>query len=137
MRRAIGIARLLAVTTSSFACYTSSTEPQALETTPSFAAVVTRVSHDTGYAPGGFQLDQYELFVVRLPGSLANAGLILGPHTSTWRSSGHSLHPVSRAVITVGDTLEVWADTIRVAYGSAQAPEGAPAYIVDQVVVRH
>jgi hypothetical protein len=136
MRRAIGIARLFVIAGSSFACYTSSTEPQALETTPSFAAVVTQVSHDTAYAPGGFQLDQYELFVVRLPGSMANAGLILGPHANAFRPSGHSLHPVSRGAITVGDTLEVWADTIRVAYGSVQAPEGAPAYIVDQVVIR-
>lgn len=137
MWRSNRVVALFGISFVTLACYGPSTEPKRLpmDTEPSFNAVVTQITHDTAFAPAGFQLDQYELFVARGPATTANAGLILGPHATAFRSINGSLRSVPRATIVVGDTLSVWADTMRATYNSVQAPDGAPAYITDQIVI--
>jgi hypothetical protein len=135
---ALGRATLAALLIPIVACYDSAMSPtEDLLTTPNdLVAVVTQISYDNAFAPAGFQLDQYELFVTVPPATQANAGLVLGPRTMVFRPRGRSFAPLSRSEIVVGDTLKVWLGS-GPAYGSVQAPEGAPAYGVNQVVLLH
>lgn len=120
------------------ACYNSATDPSEMQLTtpPDLIGVVQQITHDTSFAPAGFQLDQYEIFIAIPPATAANAGVILGPHTTAFRSHQGLTRAVDRAAIAVGDTLRIWVDGAP-AFGSVQAPPGAPAYIAAQVVLQH
>ena len=134
----IGRATIAALLIPVAACYDSATDPtDAPITTPhDFVAVVTQITYEDGFVPAGFKLDQYDFFVTIPPATQANAGIVLGPHTLVFRPRGRSFTPVSRSRVAVGDTLKVWLGS-GPAYGSVQAPEGAPAYGVNQIILLH
>ena len=74
--RAAGTALIMLVP----ACYDSMTAPtDDLITTPNdLVAVVTRITYDDGFAPAGFQLDQYEFLVAIPPATQAEGAPAYG-----------------------------------------------------------
>jgi hypothetical protein len=102
---------------------------------PDLVAVVYQTTHRTGTSPAG-PLDQYELWVGPRGSSAPDAGLIVGPAAPVFRRVGGELRATTGAAIAVGDHIEAWRDTLGgAAFGSVQAPPGAPAYFALQVVI--
>lgn len=102
---------------------------------PDFVGVVTRNMHEDGWAPAGFYLDQYAVWVAIPPSDTGNAGVVVGKSTPVFVSNRFALARAENgASIVVGDSIHVWHDR-PVAYGAVQAPFGAPCYFGTQIVV--
>ena len=101
---------------------------------PDFAAVVTRNTHHEFFAPSGQWVSQYEVWVAIPPADSANAGVVVAAARPVFSSANGVLERVSPADMTLGDSIKVWHDST-VAYGSTQAPAGAPAFRGLQIVI--
>ncbi len=98
-----------------------------------FTGLVSQVTLQEGYAPGGY-ISQYDVWLAIPPSSLANAAVVVGRSAPvTIYISGRTI-VASASAIRVGDQIEIWHDA-PVVYGSVQAPPGAPAYFPTRVVV--
>ena len=106
----------------------------AIPTAPDFVAVVTRSTLHEFFAPAGFWVSQYEVWVAIAPSQAANAGVVVGASQPVFVSTGGVLAQVTPAEITPGDTIQVWREA-SVGYGSVQAPPGAPSYFATQIVI--
>jgi len=119
-----------------FAC-TAATSPRVtlqLQTPPDLGARVVSVHHQQGWAPGGFYMDQYAVWVAIAPSDSANAGVLVGARQPVFLQVRDALARDSAADITSGDSIEVWHD-VGFGYGSVQAPPGAPGYDATQIVI--
>jgi len=101
---------------------------------PDFSAVVTSTTYHEFFAPSGSWVSQYEVWVAISPSDTANAGVVVGAARPVFTSTDGVLQRVTAGAITEGDAIQVWRDPT-IAYGSAQAPPGAPAYHGMQVVI--
>lgn len=105
-----------------------------LQRAPDFAAVVISNSHKEFFAPSGFWISQYELWVAISPSDTANAGVVVAAARPVFLKTDGLLIQATPDDISPGDSIEVWHDT-SVAYGSVQAPPGAPAYTGLQIAI--
>lgn len=106
----------------------------ALATPPDFSATVVRVEVESGIGPEG-AFSQHDVWLVIPPGTVANAGLILGKSTPVFTQIRGGIFSSSVSAIQAGDRGEVW-HAFRVGYGAAEGPPGAPTYLnVEQVVI--
>ena len=101
---------------------------------PDFAAVVTSSTYREFFAPSGFWVRQYEVWVAIAPSDSANAGVVVAAACPVFSSVNGAVEAATPAAIGPGDSIQVWHDAT-VAYGSVQAPPGAPAYHGRQVVI--
>jgi hypothetical protein len=106
----------------------------AIPAPPDFAAVVTSSTHYEFFAPSGHWISQYDVWVAIPPSDSANAGVVVAAARPVFSSTNGVLERVSPADITLGDSIQVWHDST-LAYGSTQAPPGAPAYHGLQIVI--
>jgi len=125
------------VTLGLFACE-SATAPAATlvqTTSPDFVGVVTRNMHEEGWAPAGFWLDQYAIWVAIPPSDTGNSGVVVGSNVPVFvRNRFGLIRAPSGASIALGDSIQVWHNQV-VVHGAVQAPFGAPCYDGTQVVV--
>ncbi len=128
-------------TLSALAC-TSATGPTtttlALSTPPNFVAVVTSNTPERGNGPAGYY-SQHNVSVAFLPPFASNAtgsaGVVVGDLRPVFiRAKDSTLVRSTAGAIRVGDVIQVWHDQV-VAYGTAEAPPGAPAYSGQQIVI--
>jgi len=105
-----------------------------LQMPPDLGARVISVHHQQGWAPDGFYMDQYAVWVAIAPSDSANAGVLVGARQPVFLQAGDALVRDSAADITSGDSVQVWHD-IGVDQGSAQDPPGAPGYTATQIVI--
>ena len=101
---------------------------------PTFLATVTQVTHEQGVSPAG-PLDQYDLWIAIDPSTTANAGVVLGNSVPVFLRRGTSPPiPSTLSAIQPGDRIAAWVSP-NTAYGSVEAPPGAPAYLGQQVEI--
>ncbi len=108
-------------------------------TAPNFVASVANITIERGWAPSGFYLVQYDLFLARPPATTPDVGIVLsdtGPHPTPVyeRATDGTLSPSTACAIKVGDVLDVWHTGFWV-FGSAQAPPGDTAFEAVQIVI--
>jgi len=101
---------------------------------PDFVARVTSNTHHEFFAPSGYWVSQYEVWVAIPPSLSANAGVVVAAARPVFVSSCGVLERVTPAAIAPGDAIQVWHDAT-VGYGSTQAPSDAPAYRGTQIVI--
>lgn len=101
---------------------------------PDFVAIATSNTHMEGFVPAGFWLSQYEVWIAIPSGLQPNAGVIVAAGGPVYLSTNGVITADTAADILPGDSIQVWRNT-QVAYGSVQAPPGAPAYSAKQVVI--
>ena len=101
---------------------------------PDFAARVASTTHQEFLAPSGVWVSQYEVWVIIAPADTANAGVVVAAARPVFFSTNGVLERATPADMQVGDSLQVWHDAT-IAYGSVQAPPGAPAYRATQIVI--
>lgn len=101
---------------------------------PDFLARVSSNTHREFFAPSGYWVSQYEIWVAIPPSLSANAGVVVGAARPVFARSCGVLERVTPAAIAPGDAIQVWHDAT-VGYGSVQAPSGAPAYGGTQIVI--
>ena len=137
MRTTICSASLpLLFTLGALAC-TSATGPTtttlALSTPPNFLAVVTSNTPESGNGPAGYY-SQHNVWVVIAP-EVGNAGVVVGELCPVFiRAKDNTLVRSTAGAIRVGDAIQVWHDQV-VAFGTAEAPPGAPAFSGQQIVI--
>lgn len=100
---------------------------------PNLTALVFQSTRRSGATPIGY-ITQYEVWIGAPGSTIPEAGLVIGEKTPVFQRIDEELIPTTPAAIAVGDLLEVWREP-GAAYGSVQAPPGAPAYYALQVVV--
>jgi hypothetical protein len=96
-------------------------------------ALVFQNTRRSGATPMRY-ITQYELWIGAPGSTTPGAGRVIGEKTPVFQRIGEKLTPTTAAAIAVGDLLEVWREP-GVAYGSVQAPPGAPAYYALQVIL--
>ncbi len=102
---------------------------------PTFVAVVTRVIHEQGNSPAG-PLDQYDLWMAIVPSDTANVGVVVGSGVPVFLQVGTGpRYPTVVANVQVGDQVSAWVSA-NGAYGSPQAPPGAPVRLGQQLVIQ-
>jgi hypothetical protein len=108
-------------------------DPAVLPDPPNLTALVFQSTRRSGATPVGF-ITQYELWIGPPGSTTPEAGLVIGEKTPVFERMNETLIPTTAAAIAVGDLLDVWREP-SAAYGSVQAPPGAPAYYALQVIV--
>jgi hypothetical protein len=107
-----------------------------LLTPPNFVAVVTSNTLERGNGPAGYY-SQHNVWVT-IPSAIAtegNAGVVVGELTPVFiRAKDSTLVRSTAGAIRVSDVIQVWHDQA-VAFGTAEAPPGAPAYSGQQIVI--
>jgi hypothetical protein len=117
-----------------------STQTLFLTSVPDFVAPVSEIKIERGWTPAGFYEVQYNLWLRRPPGTVANVGVVLSDTTPDptpvfARAPNGAVSPTTVCTLKVGDTVEVW-HTGQWALGSAEAPPGDTAFEAVQVIVR-
>lgn len=116
-------------------CVPTQADAACLAGPPTFVAVVTRVIHEQGNTPAG-PLSQYDFWMAIIPSDTANVGVVAGTGVPVFLQVGSGpLFPTGIANIQVGDRVAAWT-AANPAYGSAEAPPGAPAYLGQQLVIQ-
>lgn len=105
-----------------------------IDTPPAFIAKTISTTYKEFIQPRGILTRQYEIWLAIPPSVDANAGVVVARDTPTFIRAAGTLLTASPADIAPGDSLLVWHDSF-VAYGSVQAPPGAPAYSGTQIVI--
>jgi hypothetical protein len=95
-------------------------------------ATVHQSAHQEFISPTG-AISQYALWI-KLPAGTPDAGVLVGEQTPVFLRTNGKLSPTTGAAIRAGDHVQVWRDA-SVAYGTTQAPAGAPCYRATQVVI--
>ena len=113
---------------------TAAATTQSIKGLPDFVALVTSNTHHEFFAPSGYWVSQYEVWVAIPPSLGANAGVVVAAARPVFVSSCGVLERVTPAAIAPRDAIQVWHDAT-VGYGSTQAPSGAPAYSGTQIVI--
>jgi hypothetical protein len=108
-------------------------DPGILPGPPNLTAVVFQSTLRSGPTPAGY-ITQYELWIGASGSTAPEAGLVVGEKVPVFQRIEQELIPRTPAAIAVGDLLEVWREPGG-AYGSVQAPPGAPAYTALQVII--
>jgi hypothetical protein len=102
--------------------------------TPDLTVVVFQSTHEEFNAPDGYHHSQYAIWVGGAGALNPDAGVVVGAGGPVFIRSAGELTRTTAAVITAGDTIQVWRST-SVSYGAAQAPPGAPCYEGLQIVI--
>lgn len=105
-----------------------------LSTSADFSATVAKVESENTVGPNG-PYSQRNVWVVLPPATAANASVVVPNSMPVFiRGKGGRLTPALSGDIRVGDSIEVWRDSMT-AYGSVQGPQGAPTYRGTQIVI--
>ena len=101
---------------------------------------MSQIRIERGWTPAGFYEVQYNLWLRRPPGTVANVGIVLSDTTPDptpvfERARNGAVGPTTVCTIKVGDTVEVWHND-HWSLGSAEAPPGDTAFEALQVIVR-
>lgn len=125
---------LVALGTTACTGTTSPTTTLVFSRTPDFVGVVASSTQWSFFPPSGYVFSGYDVWVAIDPSPTANAGVIAGDSIPVYVSHGGMLARTTPAGISSGDSIRVWHDS-SVAYGTSQAPPGAPRYWATQVVL--
>jgi len=91
-----------------------STQALFLTSVPDFVAPVSEIKIERGWTPAGFNEVQYNLWLRRPPGTVANVGVVLSDTTPDptpvfARAPNGAVSPTTVCTLKVGDTVEVLA----------------------------
>jgi hypothetical protein len=101
---------------------------------PDFGALVIQTTYQSFFAPSGFWVEQYAVWVAIPPSTTANAGVVVAVSRPVFVSKDGVLARATADSISVGDSIQVWHDH-RVGYGAVQAPPDSPCYSARQVLI--
>ena len=121
-----------------FGCAESSSGPKSgddpfVPGLPDLTVTVVQSTHEEFFAPSGFWISQYAIWIAGPGSPKADAGVVIGETGPVFISSRGTLTRTTAAAIAPGDTIQVWRGSV--AYGAAQAPPGTPCYEGLQIVV--